>query len=166
MSSLFLIHRPMIVALALLLGQLPACQKDQHTRQVRSKPSAELQAGTEYADKMAQLQLLQERIAKDPVQPALRQALLEEAIDISARKMYALGLGKPQPDSKSPAAAQQAAERAAYLDGCRWLAYINAWRLDIHTPDFGNLQAAISGARLVQRNATPEQTLVLVEMDF
>ena len=61
--------------------------------------------------------------------------------------------------------AQQNAERAAFLDGCRWLAYLRAWNKDVHQPDFGRIQGELTTARTIYQHNAVDQVVVMVETD-
>jgi hypothetical protein len=118
------------------------------------------------AEKMTTLLRLQEQIVQAPEQIERRRELLAAAIDPTQQKAYAVGTGKPPAAAASSAMAQQSAERAAFIDGARWLAYINAWRHNIEQPAFGAIQGSVPASRLAHKNTTAEQTVVLVEMEL
>ncbi|OPZ73066.1 MAG: hypothetical protein BWY83_00308 [bacterium ADurb.Bin478] len=112
---------------------------------------------------LQQLQWLQQEIISRPDQPLLRQRWVAAAVDSSGQKLYAVGVGKPSSSFKSPLAAQQAAERAAFLDACRWLTYLQAWRRDYRRPPFGDLVGQAPAAQVIYKIVTLDQTIVLVE---
>jgi len=136
------------------------------TVQAHSPGTANRTAASDSLKKMAllqQLQWLQQEIISRPDQPLLRQRWVAAAVDSSGQKLYAVGVGKPPPTFRSPVAAQQAAERAAFLDACRWVTYLEAWRRNEQRPVFGNLSGQAPAAQVIYKIVTLDQTIVLVE---
>lgn len=150
---------------ALCAGLIIGCGLAQ-TVQAQSPGTAGQTAVHDTLKQMAllqQLQWLQQEIISRPDQPLLRQHWVAAAMDSSGQKRYAVGVGKPSSSFKSPLAAQQAAERAAFLDACRWLTYLQAWRQDYRRPPFGDLVGQAPAAQVIYKIVTLDQTIVLVE---
>jgi len=154
-----------MLLLSLLLLSFGGCAKNEKKMHGQPEGSSGQSLLFDASEKIATLQRLQERIIREPNEIRLRQQLLQESVNLNDKKMYATGLGKP-PEAASSALAQQSAERAAFLDGCRWLAYVQAWRQDLSQPAFGAIQGSLAQARVIHKNVTPEQVTVLVESDF
>jgi hypothetical protein len=109
---------------------------------------------------------LQEKIRQQPQDVTLRQQLVAAAVDRDGRRLLAAGLGKVPAESPSSAMASQGAERAAFIDGCRWIAYLQAWEKNPETPVFGAIQGQIPPAKIIYKHTTPDQIVVLVEAKF
>jgi len=138
------------------------------------KPSGEIKQ-PEVAEPVTEAQLtriagdlldLQEKIRQQPQDIALRRQLVEAAVDGNTQKYFAAGLGKVPVESPSSAMASQGAERAAFIDGCRWIAYLQAWEKNPETPEFGAIQGQVPPAKIIYKHTTPDQVVVLVEARF
>lgn len=154
-----------VILFALCAGLIIGCGLAQ-TVQARSPGKAGQTTVNDTLKQMAllqQLQWLQQEIISRPDQPLPRQQWVAAAVDSSGQKVYAVGVGKPSSSFKSPLAAQQAAERAAFLDACRWLTYLQAWRQDHRRPRFGDLVGQSPAAQVIYKIVTLDQTIVLVE---
>ncbi|NLP10849.1 hypothetical protein GX408_10685 [bacterium] len=158
-------RRSKFIVFALCAGLIFGCGLAQ-TVQARGPGTDGQTAARDTLKQMAllqQLQWLQQEIINRPDQPLLRQRWAAAAVDSGGQKLYAVGVGKPSPSFQSPLAAQQAAERAAFLDACRWLTYLQAWRHDDRRPSFGNLSGQAPAAQVIYKIVTLDQTIVLVE---
>ncbi len=150
----------------LLLFIAQGCHKKQEEQRLKPVEGTLQSESFNAAEKMNTLQALQEQISKAPEQIELRRRLLAAAVDETHHKAHAVGAGKSSAHATSSAMAQQSAERAAFIDGCRWLAYIQAWRQNIEQPAFGAIQGSLPASRMIHKNASPEGAVVLVEMDL
>lgn len=160
----FQLRTPFIL-FTLCAGLIIGCGLAQ-TVQAHSPGTAGQTAAHDTLKQMAllqQLQWLQQEIISRPDQPLLRQRWVAAAVDSSGQKLYAVGVGKPSSAFQSPLAAQQAAERAAFLDACRWLTYLQTWRRDYRFPPFGDLVGQAPAAQVIYKIVTLDQTIVLVE---
>jgi hypothetical protein len=141
------------------------CAKKEETRRLHPVEGSGQATVMDVGARLQALTELQERIQANPDDTTLRQAFVAAGVDSTQHKMYAAGLGRPPAQAGSSAMASQAAERAAYIDGCRWLAYLKAWQQDVRTP-FGSIQGQIPPSRVVQKEVQAEQVRVLVEADW
>jgi hypothetical protein len=141
------------------------CAKKEESRRLQPVEGTGQATAMDLGTKLQELADYQERIQANPDDMSLRQAYLTSGVDSTQHKLYAAGLGKPPAQAGSSAMAVQAAERAAYIDGCRWLAYLKAWQQDVRTP-FGSIQGKIPPSRVVQKEVQAEQVRVLVEADW
>ncbi len=142
-----------------------SCSKKEEVRDVKALEGTGQSAAVDYTVKLQELVSLQERILAAPEDVDLRRLLLSAGVDSVHKKYYAAGLGRPPLQATSSAMAAQAAERAAYIDGCRWLTYIRAWQQELQTP-FGSIQGQIPPSRLVHKKVQGEQVQALVEADW
>lgn len=105
---------------------------------------------------------LQTLIQQNPTVVTLRQQLLMAAVDTAAQLIRTVGRGLPPADARNPVIGRQAAERAARIDAARWAAYINTWRQDVTTADFGMLTAMVPGGRILESHETETGEIVLL----
>jgi hypothetical protein len=114
-----------------------------------------------------QLRDLQNKVMAAPTDIELRKALVACAVDTVWNVVHAVGQGKPPENTTSTAMARQFTERAAVVDGYRWVAYILAWRQHPETPDFGAISGQIPPARLINMDHPAEnEAVALVEADL
>jgi hypothetical protein len=107
---------------------------------------------------------LQQKIMAAPADVEIRKALVASAVDTVRKVMHAVGLGKPPENTNNPAMARQFMDRAALIDGYRWIAYLQAWRQHPESPNFGSISGEIPPARLVYMDHPSEtEALALVE---
>jgi hypothetical protein len=155
--------------LILLLAALIAvggCKKDKPEEEIKQ---VELQAAPESEAQLARLAgdllSLQEQIREAPASVTLRQQLLNLALDSGKGTLRAVGFGRIPENPDNRPAVQQSAERAAFIDGCRWLAYLRAWSRDINKPDFGSIQGELPSARSVYQHSAVDQIVTMVETE-
>jgi hypothetical protein len=109
---------------------------------------------------------LQSQIQSAPQDVEIRKALVACAMDTVRHLVHAVGQGKPPGNVTNPAMARQFMDRAALVDGYRWIAYVLAWHENPETPDFGSISGEIPPARLVYMDHPSEvQAVALVEAD-
>lgn len=109
---------------------------------------------------------LQEEIRNEPALIELRQRYLALALDTTGGTIRAVGMARVPENPDNRAAVQQSSERAAFLDACRWIAYLLAWKRDIQQPDFGRIQGQVPGARIIYKHSAVDQIVVMVESDL
>lgn len=143
-----------------------ACEKKQSDQEIKPIETGGMAVKVDYSELLARLLERQQMTMQNPSAAEPRRELLEIAVYSEARKVFAAGIGKPPADARSNAIAQQNAERAAFIDGCRWAAYILAWNEDLNTPDFGRIKSEIPSCRVVYKNTHPEEIQVVVEADI
>ncbi len=151
--------------LSLGLALFFSCSQKEEVRDVKALEGSGQATAVDYDAKLQALVSSQERILAAPEDVSLRRLLVSAGVDSVHKKYYAAGLGRPPLQATNSAMAAQAAERAAYIDGCRWLAYIKAWQQDLQTP-FGSIQGQIPPSRLVHKKVQGEQVQALVEADW
>jgi hypothetical protein len=146
---------------------LAGCKKDkpaQEIKQVEQQNVAEteLQQSRQAGDLLS----LQEQIREAPASVELRQQLLALAVNAEKGTIRAVGYGKIPENPANRPAVQQSAERAAFVDGCRWLAYLRAWNKDVTRPDFGRIQGELPSARTVYKHSAVDQEVIMVETEL
>lgn len=109
-----------------------------------------------------QIDSLQNLVRQNPTLVAARQQLLSVAIDTAAQLLRTVGRGIQPAEARNPVIGRQAAERAARIDAARWAAYLNAWRQDVTTADFGSLSALVPGGRIVESHETETGEIILL----
>jgi hypothetical protein len=128
-----------------------------------ARPSVE-QLTAQLAPKLLELQ---KQVMAAPTDIEIRKSLVACAVDTVWKVVHAVGQGKPPENVANAAVARQFMERAAVVDGCRWLAYILAWQQHPETPDFGYISGGIPPARLLNMDHPSEnEAVALVEADF
>jgi hypothetical protein len=110
---------------------------------------------------------LQDSVKNHPEDVELRKKLLARSADTEGAVLRAVGQGRPPANVTSSAMARQFAERAAYVDGCRWLAYLAEWKKNPASPGYGEIEAELPGSRVIYKSDLVDSTLtVLVETDI
>ena len=158
-SGLFLL----LVGVILTAG----CKKETVEKiipQVENQQSGENEA--QLARQAGDLLSLQEEIREAPALVQLRQRYLTLALDPARGKIRAVGMAKVPENPDNRVVVQQSSERAAFLDACRWVAYLLAWNRDIQQPDFGRIQGQVPGARIIYQHVAVDQVVVMVESDL
>ena len=108
---------------------------------------------------------LTEMLAENPFDISLRKKLVATCYDSTFHVLVASGRGKPITNARTPTQARESARRAAKVDAYRWAVYLNKWRLDPTTPDFGKISAELPGGLIVSENVLPDSSVqVLVEV--
>jgi hypothetical protein len=109
---------------------------------------------------------LQSAVIAAPEDVQARKALVACAVDTLHHIIYAAGQGKPPENATSEAMSRQFMDRAALVDGYRWIAYIAAWSKNPETPEFGRISGEIPPARPVYVDHPSEnQAVALVQAD-
>ena len=151
----------------LLFGLLLAgCGEKEQEGKLRSEEGVTPRLSTEQAQRlMDELNELEARVVAEPTNIEFRRALVEKSVDPGRGLVRAAGYGEAPPKAPSSAMAIQAAQQAAYLDACRWLAYILQWEKDPSQPEFGKIKGKLPGAQIVHKVVTPShQVTLLVEI--
>jgi hypothetical protein len=109
---------------------------------------------------------LQRQIMQQPENAALRRELGHRAIDEQSGVIWAVGIGKVNPQASSPSVAQSQAEQAALADASRWAAYLIEWRKTDYATNFGTLQGNVPGVQLVRKAVTDSLCIVLAQVPW
>ncbi len=141
------------------------CSENEKPQKIKAVEGAGQISPAERSQKLiSKLSALQQAIQLDPQNADLRMKLVTLSVDQDSNVARAVGYGKPPENAKSSAMAMQSAQQAAYLDGCRWLAYILQWQKHPQQPAFGSIKGEIPGAKIVHKVVSSDQgTIVLVE---
>ncbi len=142
-----------------------ACSEKEKPREMKAEEGAGQISPAEQAEKLIpKLQELQQAIQFDPQNTDLHKKLVALSVDKDSNVARAVGFGKPPENAKSSAMAIQGARQAAYVDGCRWMAYILQWKQHPQQPAFGFIEGEIPGAKIVHKtDASGQGIIVLVE---
>ena len=105
------------------------------------------------------------RSREAPASIELRERLLALALDEENKSFRAVGFGLIPESPESRETVQKSTERAALLDGCRWLAYLRAWRKDIKKPDFGAIRGEVPPAKTIYQHTSVDQVVMIVETE-
>ena len=153
-----------LIAMAAILS----CAKEEQSGQISpSKNAHSIIQSSDAKTLMTNLLNQQDAIINSPADASLRKKLLETSVDETRQVARAAGQGKPSGEALTAGAARQAAERAAFVDACRWLAYILEWRDHIEKPDYGKIEKQLPGAQTVYTDASNDtMTFVLVETNL
>lgn len=151
------------IGLAILFS---SCKKETPGGAIKPKPAGSPETEVQLSQLAGDLLNMEEKISQEPQNVEWRLKLLAAAMDTVKRKVYSVGIGKIPTEAPNPAIAEQAAERAAFIDGCRWIAYILAWKNDSTTPDFGHIQGNVPPAKMIYKNTAPDQIVVVVEAEI
>ncbi len=159
-------RRPGLVLFLTLLMVMSGCRKEKPEQEIKqvekqNAPETEVQLARQAGDLLS----LQEQIREAPADVTLRERLLAVSLDTGKGTLRAVGFGRIPENPQNRPAVQQNAERAAFLDGCRWLAYLRAWNQDVHQPDFGRIQGELTTARTIYQHNAVDQVVVMVETD-
>jgi hypothetical protein len=152
----------LVTALLLVFG----CSREEKVRELQSDTNAEALAQLDTPEiSLEKLLPLQEKIMQQPDSIAFRRELVAASVNIAQKTLRAAGVGLVPENAENTAIAQQAAERAAYLDACRWAAYILKWQKSPDSPAFGEIQGNIPGAQILHKTVTEDgKSVVLVEI--
>lgn len=153
--------------LFLILIVVFSCSKDQSGEIAKQEGSSSEPVATslspEKADQLlVDLLEIQTQIQQAPLKIELRHKYIEKGFEPHSSVFRAAGVGLLPPNASSPLIARQSAERAAFLDACRWIAYGQAWQKDIKTPDFGKLSGRLANARVIHKKDTPDGAVQLL----
>lgn len=97
-----------------------------------------------YQQKLTEIAQLQSAVQTAPRDVDARRRLVHTAVIPWRKILLAAGTGKAAPQQSA-----QLAHRAALLDAYRWAAYILRWRENPTVPDFGSIEATVSGGQVV-----------------
>ena len=153
-----------------LVGILLGCTKKSDRDQAQTAPPTEnTMAAQESAGapmvavrvpdeaQVQELLSLEQAIIANPASDSLRRELGRRALDNSSRLIWTAGTGRVVDPTSAVAIGN--AERAAWVDGSRWAAYLIEWqRTDYRTP-FGSVQAQVPGS-MVERKSTSDSLCV------
>ncbi len=169
------------VLILMVVVSASCSKKDRGTQQTADEKtgtiSADENTGVLTADEKAHVDLaaletelvprlleIENSIINDPTNVKLRKQFVRTATDDNAKKVRAVGVGKPPPDSRD---SEKMAKRAAIVDSYRWLAYLQKWRLDPSQPDFGQLSGELPASQVLFVKMTPENgAIALAETDL
>ncbi|NOY57698.1 MAG: hypothetical protein GXO75_02035 [Calditrichaeota bacterium] len=142
-----------------------ACSEKEKAQEMKAEEGAGQISPVEQAENLIpKLQELQQAIQLDPQNTDLHKKLVALSVDKTSNVARAVGYGKAPKNVKSSAMAIQGARQAAYVDGCRWLAYILQWEQHPQQPAFGSIEGEIPGAKIVHKiDASDQGIIVLVE---
>ncbi len=160
-------RRPGLVLFCAGIIALCGCQREPEGQQeirpveLGAAPVSEAQLARLAGDLLS----LQEQIREAPASIELRERLLALALDEESESFRAVGFGRIPENPDNREVVQKSAERAALLDGCRWLAYMRAWRKDIHKPDFGAIQGKVPPAKMIYEHTSVDQVVMIVETE-
>jgi hypothetical protein len=161
--------KPIFVLLGTIAITLSTCTRREEQLSVDEnvKVDSEHIQAVDFEELVSDLLSLQDSVKMQPDEVVLREKLLARSTDASREVLRAVGRGKPPANVASPVMARQFAERAAYLDGCRWLAYLMEWKKNSSSPGFGEIEAQLPGSRVLYKSELVDSTLtVLVETDI
>jgi hypothetical protein len=161
--------KPFLTLLCAVVLFRPACveREEQLTLDENVQVHSEQSRPVDPGQLLPVLMSLQDSVKNHPDEIRLREKLLARSMDVEKAVIRAVGLGKPPANVTSSAMARQFAERAAYVDGCRWLAYLAEWKKDPTTPRFGEIEVELPGSRVLYKSDLVDSTLtVLVETDI
>lgn len=160
------IRRLLIFLFSVLLLISISCSKQEEEGRISPKQETDRVDEPNYADILGELELIQNEIRKDPANSELHAKLIDVSIDTKLGLVWAAGRGEEPTNARSPVIAQQAAQEAAYIDACQWIAYLLEWREHPGKPEFGKIHADLPGARLVHKVIVGNETKVLVETNL
>ncbi len=143
-----------------------SCKREEKGGEIKPPEKATQETEAQLSRLTGELMSLQEPIRQEPMNSDLRLKLLATAVNEQQQWIRAAGIGLIPPDSPNLSVATQGAERAAFLDACRWIAYLKAWRKDPLTPDFGQISGQIPPAKIIYKHSAPDQVVVLVEAEL
>jgi len=151
----------LILIMALLL--VAGCSREEKVQELQPQTNVEATAEMITPEQtLAILLPLQEKIMQAPDSVALRRELVAASVNLTQKTLRAAGYGLPPEKAANSAMAQQAAERAAYLDACRWAAYIIKWQVSPDSPAFGEIEGDIPGARIVYKDTAVDGKISMV----
>jgi hypothetical protein len=110
---------------------------------------------------MLTLMEIQRSIMTNPQSDSLRRELGRRAIDAPGRVMWTVGVGRAT-DPASAVALRQA-ERAAWIDGSRWAAYLLEWQKNNYRSPFGSLEGQVPGSSIERKSVIDSLCVVLVK---
>ncbi len=147
-----------------------SCTREEEVKELRPETNIQTQTQTQIESpeqSLEKLLPLQEKIVQQPENVEFRKELVTAAMDVSHKTMRAAGTGLYPQDASNTAIARQSAERAAYLDACRWAAYMLKWKDTPESPAFGEIEGDIPGAKLLLKKTEDDgKTIALVEISL
>jgi hypothetical protein len=157
-----------VLLLLVLISFSANCTKKEQVGRIVPGKGADTQNQEQAPEQLASNMLaLQDRISQAPADVSLRRELLAVSVDTSRKIVRAAGRGKTPENAPNSAIAQQSADRASYLDACRWLAYLMQWQQHPESPDFGSINGEIPGARTVSKFVSSgNEVITLVETNL
>jgi len=147
-----------------------SCTRDEEVKELRPDINGKTKTETQIAppeQSLEKLLPLQEKITQQPENVGFRKELVAAAVDESRKTIRAAGTGLMPEEASNTAIARQSAERAAYLDACRWVAYMLKWKENPESPAFGEIEGDIPGATLLLKKTTADgKSIALVEISL
>ncbi|MBN2356189.1 hypothetical protein JXO59_08750 [candidate division KSB1 bacterium] len=143
-----------------------SCKKEEKGGEIKPPPASIPESELQLSRIAGDLLSLQEQIRQNPQDLELRLQLLTLAVNQEQKSVRAVGIGKIPSESQNLTVASQGAERAAFIDGCRWIAYLLAWNKDHRTPDFGHIRGEVPPAKTLYKHTAPDQVVVMVEANL
>lgn len=108
---------------------------------------------------------LADKIRQAPHELGLRQQLVAAGYDTTWETIMAVGMSQPVVEDSSGTLADRKAEQAAKLDAYRWCAYIKRWKENPNFSDAGQINADLSGGRIVKMVKLPDNRIaVMIEV--
>ena len=150
----------LVLTLGLLFFQ---CERQEKVQEKQLRPDTQTAGDTvvsnvNYEELMIQLLVMEERIKEAPEVVSLRQDMVNLSLDAENQEIYTMGIGLFPENAANTAVARQSAERAAFLDACRWAAYVMNWKTDPNSTPFGSIQGELPNAAIVLKSLSPDGT--------
>ncbi|MBN2413540.1 hypothetical protein JXQ31_17820 [candidate division KSB1 bacterium] len=145
-----------------------SCTREEEVKELRPESNVQIQTQVESPEQsLEKLLPLQGKIIQQPENVEYRKELITAAVDVSHKTIRAAGTGLYPEDASNSAIGRQSAERAAYLDACRWTAYLLKWKENPESPAFGEISGEIPGAKLLLKKTTDDgKSVALVEISL
>ncbi len=151
----------------LILFLFSSCEQQEQEKELRpdTNMGSTVTQNIVQADQiLPQLIQLQEKIVQNPKDVELRKEFLAQAFDKNRQVLYTAGAGKFPPEAANSAMARQSAERAAFIDACRWGAYALKWKDNPATPDYGEIKGDLPNARILYKTDSGDGVQTVVEI--
>lgn len=103
----------------------------------------------------------EQAIMANPLSDSLRRELGRKAVDNTSRLLWTVGAGRVA--DPSSAVALSNAERAAWIDGNRWAAYLIEWQKNDYSSPFGNVQTQVPGSVVERKTMNDSMCVALVK---
>ena len=114
-------------------------------------------------EEMQTLLVLQDRVKLEPDDLALRQELVQKAVDLEAKVVWSVGRAQLLPQAQSSAVAKSQAELAGRIEAARWAAHLLEWHRNGYATAFGSIHAHVPGNSIVNTIVTDSTCIVLVK---
>lgn len=110
---------------------------------------------------MQEILQIQHAIIANPQSDSLRRELGRRAMDAGARVIWTVGTGRVTDPTSAIAISN--AERAAWIDGNRWAAYLIEWQKNNFSTEFGSVQTQVPGSMVERKSMSDSLCVVLVK---